>query len=682
MKIDENALRSDLNECLTTDESVDDVDGMVAHLHLAIMTVLDKHAPIKKMPFIKARVPWMSKAIREAAMSYRKVSRLAKRNPGPDSKSEERAAMITLTSQMQLAEKTYNESIIKQKNGAKTWCAMKATTGTSQGKTKTVVSASDLNDYFGVVVNPHGVSPDIDIPFSDSETRFELQAIHPNEVALIIAKLDVKKARGPDDISALLIKMMAPVLATPLTKIMNQSIASGKFPTSWKEANITALWKGKGSQASPSNYRPISVLNVFSKIFEKVIANRLYHFAVSTGAIPPHQFAFRKGASTETALTIAVDDWLKALEHNEETTVVAVDLSKAFDVVNHQKLIHRLKAIGCSNATVTWFASFLSGRRQRVVQHGTSTPWKCVSQGVPQGSTLSPLLFSIFIGEMPDILQNASGIAFADDFTLYASGPNAQTREQIITENMARLTSYCKQMGLILNHSKTQVMTISRNIGHVQNSRSIDIGGEAQTEMVRQLSILGMLVDETLSFRSHIDRAVSRARRITGLLRSKAGHLPPFMRRCFYEAVGRSHLEYCSNVLGCASKTSLRKLQKADDDAQRMIAGQPRWSLLRAASDKPPVVKHRPCVETVSLDQRRDEHLLRTISSTRGPDAHPRLCAYATLNLPGASEGRRRVALPTRPLNNFGAKRPFYRAAITYNKFMKQKNNKQDNIYI
>jgi hypothetical protein len=239
--------------------------------------------------------------------------------------------------------------------------------------------------------------------------------------------------------------------------------------------------------------------------------------------------------------------------------------------------------------------------------------------------------------------------------------------------NCLALAEYCHDIGLVMNGAKTQVMTISRNGGNADGERRVNVGGY-DICMQAELKVLGVTVDEKLEWTSHITNVTKKARKVIGILRNKTRHLPPVMRKMFYDETGRCHLEYCSAVVGSASKGQLCRLEQVENDAQRMIAGIPKWHFKKVndPKTKPATLgKRRKTArfkQTETLAERRDVHLFKTVLSASNPAAQPLFAQRVELYLPGAITHRRRVVLPCGPRNKFGAKRPFYRAALVYNR--------------
>ena len=218
--------------------------------------------------------------------------------------------------------------------------------------------------------------------------------------------------------------------STVLVKLFNLFIKSCSLPSSWKTSRVVPIPKASCNNSSPSNYRPISLLSITSKLLERIIYRRITTFLDSTYPLADNQWGFLPGRSTTYALLSAVHDWLDRMERGHTMGAVFFDLTKAFDSVPHRQLIYTLRTIGLDNYLVSWIANYLTNRTQSVVLNGESSDPLPVLSGVPQGSVLGPLLFLLYVNNVNDVdlSEGTKLILYADDILLYRKIDTDQDR--------------------------------------------------------------------------------------------------------------------------------------------------------------------------------------------------------------------------------------------------------------
>ncbi|CAB3992988.1 Hypothetical predicted protein, partial [Paramuricea clavata] len=236
------------------------------------------------------------------------------------------------------------------------------------------------------------------------------------EVQAVLETLDVTKATGPDNVPARLLKETAPVISTSLCTLFNKSLSQGALPEDWKIANIIPVYK-KGEKEYAENYRPISLLSIVSKVLERCvfynIREQLYQ------VIKTSQHGFTRGKSCVTNLLEVLNYIGSILDVGGQVDAVYLDMSKAFDKVNHKHLLHKLRMAGFGGSLLQWFQSYLTNRHQRVTAQGSTSTTLPVTSGVPQGSILGPVLFSLYVNDLPDTVTSSHVAMFADDTKLF-----------------------------------------------------------------------------------------------------------------------------------------------------------------------------------------------------------------------------------------------------------------------
>ena len=366
------------------------------------------------------------------------------------------------------------------------------------------------------------------------------------------------------------LKISSRFLLKPLTHICNLSISQGIFPEQLKIANVIPLYKSDDSM-SFNNYRPVSVLCVLSKIFEKIMYNRVAAFLEIFKILHDNQYGFRKKSSTHVALLTFIDKVIEAIENGEYAIGVFLDFSKAFDTVDHQILLNKLDHYGIRGCALSWFKSYLSRRLQYVTYNGSQSSQQMIKCGVPQGSILGPLLFLIYINDLCIVCKSTEPVLFADDTNLFSSGSNAISLQDGVNNNLAIIAEWLKVNKLSLKIKKTHFMCFSaKNKSHPGISLQID--GEAIAE-VNKSKFLGVVIDNKLSWKDHISFVCRKVARGIGVIIKARKVLHNESLKCLYYSFIYPYMIYCNQVWGSACKTNIEPLQVLQKRAVGIILG-------------------------------------------------------------------------------------------------------------
>ena len=278
--------------------------------------------------------------------------------------------------------------------------------------------------------------------------------VSTEEVTDLLHAIDPSKATGSDEIPGILLKKCSTVLAPSLCRIFNASLSSGHVPTAYKVSHICPIFKS-GNSTVAANYRPVSLLPIVSRLLEKVVQKQVVKYLTTKNLIPSSQFAYRTHHSTEDALVYAVDRWQRSKQERITTGIVLTDMSKAFGRVLQEKLIYHL-SLGIDGTALKWFSNCLSATVQQVKHDSQlSLPVPC-SRGVPQGSVLGPLLFTLYISNLNDILPpGVTHQEFADDVVLDCANKSPQVISKLLSTAVLHVSDWLKDLGVLLNSKKT-----------------------------------------------------------------------------------------------------------------------------------------------------------------------------------------------------------------------------------
>ncbi len=419
-------------------------------------------------------------------------------------------------------------------------------------------------------------NPESQIPLNNIPTGPLLESIHfvQNDIYEALCKLDTTKATGPDGIGNVLLKNCAPSISNVLTKIFNLSLALGEFPKLWKIANITPIHK-KGSVHDPKMYRPVSLLPCVSKVFEKLMFNRVYLHLRRNGLTSEFQSGFTPGDSTINQLIHINDHILKSLSNLEDVIGCFLDLTRAFDTVWHKGLLYKLEKYGIrdhtlGSKTLTWFSSYLANRGHRVAIDGKTSNLEYINAAVPQGSVLGPLLFLVYINDITDGIESEIFL-FADDTSIFRSGKDNQNLAQQINSDLNKIALWAKRWKITINPTKTVAMLFSKKA-----SPDTFFQIKLNNEVIRLSSHhkhLGLWLTDNMTWKKHIKEVSSKARQRLGCLRRHIFRMSRKSLEICYLTFIRPVLEYGNVLYDAATEEDLNVLDEIEKEAMRVITG-------------------------------------------------------------------------------------------------------------
>ena len=430
-----------------------------------------------------------------------------------------------------------------------------------------------MGKYFNSVHTP--ISSDA-LPNMDEAYEREINnmVILRQEVQTRLEKLKVNKACGPDDIHPYVLQKAASAVSVPLTQIFKLSLSTGECPSDWRTANVTPIHK-KGDRTDPSNYRPVSLTSQVCKVFESMVKEHITKHLTSNNILSDKQHGFREGRSCLTNLLEIIESWTDILDDDDGVDVAYLDFRKAFDLVSHRHLIYKMSKYGITRQTLNWVEAFLSNRKQKVVIRGTASELLEVTSGVPQGSVLGPILFLIFINDLP--LKVISPLSlFADDskvFTRIVAEKNiknkvkpAPTGNEVLQRDLENIKKWADKWKMEFNVDKCKVM----HLGRLNQCQEYSMGGK-NLQVTTEEKDLGVLIDNKLEFGNHIRVITNKANRMLGMIKIGFTCMDKEIFMNLYPVLVRPLLEYCVQVWSPHKQKHIDTIEKVQRRATKMV---------------------------------------------------------------------------------------------------------------
>ena len=436
--------------------------------------------------------------------------------------------------------------------------------------------ANRFNEFFSTIASNLKAEKNVRLVFdpggyeefllNSQPNSMHLKPVESSEVYDIIKNFK-NKSTLDSKISALKIASESFVFTEIIAKIVNTSFEQGVFPQALKMARVIPIHK-EGSKTDVTNYRPISLLGAFSKIYEKLMHGRLLNFFDKNNLLFEMQYGFRPGRSCEHALLNAQNTILSSLNKKEVALLLLIDFSKAFDMVDHEILLNKLYHYGVRGVVNNWFRSYLTNRRQYVSVGGSDSEGENLMYGVPQGSILGPILFIIYINDLPEISKFAKFILYADDANIIVTGFTIEEVYQKINDLTENLLKWVNTNGLSLNLKKTKYMIFTRKRTFTEQEVRIDNVVIERKVMER---FLGVVIDENLSWANHITTIKTKMARYLGIMYKIRKYIPSKTRMQIFHSFVQSHLNYCTLVWGFAAKSHLDSVFRKQKSGIRAV---------------------------------------------------------------------------------------------------------------
>ena len=555
------------------------------------LTLYDKHFPKRQfnVRYNSRDTSYLTAAIRESLREKRRLHRLAKKYP------------ITYHEQYIQYRNTCNETVRAARN-KHFQDKLQASSGNSRslwkeinhvmGRTKkgsdplitlpegsTLSHANYVNNYFSdsiQALKQQQITPDIDgfRRYLNPPTDFSLRLskVTAEEIFKYINE-NKSNASGFDDIDPRIVKLTADILKNPLAYIVNASIKSGIFPDELKIAKIIPLHK-KGDKTNVENKRPISILNVFAKVFEKALHVRLSEYLEKFNLLTMNQHGFRRNHSTESALLNFIKEFHDAINNKKKAIAVFIDFSKAFDCLDHRTLLCKMENLGIRGLALNLMESYLTSRKQYVYYNNEYSAPLTPKFGTPQGSLLGPLIFLIYVNDIVNASESLSFAMYADDVNTLKSDESIRNLVNELNSQLVFINDWIVLNGLSLNIVKICHMLINGDA--MDDEYEIKIG-ETVIPRVQTTKLLGLYVDEGLKWNTHTNYVADKIAKVCGIIYNIRNKLTPIAMRTIYMSLIYSHITYCIPIWGNTWAVHLRPVKLAQKRAVRTISNVARF---------------------------------------------------------------------------------------------------------
>ena len=518
----------------------DDLDDQVEAFNCLFLDVLDKHAPIKRIKIKSRPNPFITPEIRQLMKTRDKWHKSAIRTNDKMHWNAYRSFRQEVKREIRFAEKEHVCNEINNSNG-------------------------NTNSIWKVINRCLPRRQPLFVSTEDPKT----QAFRFNEY---YASVGVNASAMADEIAE---ELGFTVTIPTITNLINYSFSSCEFAQVWKRAEVTPCIKS-GDPDEPTNTRPISLLPIISKVVERSAHVQFTEYLDSNGKIAQFPSGNRKIHSTETGLLYFTDEILKNMDMKQVSVVVLLDMSKAFDSIRHDLMLSKLRKAGAGDSAIAWFESYLSRRTQTVKIQDTLSTSLPLSVGVPQGSILGPLLFTVYVNEILSVPRRCKSMGYVDDKKIFIAFPPRDLSSAIsdLNEDLNEISRWCCANSLLINSEKTkvQVIGVSQLIRNLPPIPPIKILGKV-INPVPVVKDLGVSIDCYLSYNENTKELVSncmfklsRINRIKHLLDRKTILL-------LMEVFVFSKLFYCSTIWSNTSKQNVKKLQLVQNFAARIVLG-------------------------------------------------------------------------------------------------------------
>lgn len=541
----------------------------------------------------KSTLPWINENIRKSMKERDHALKIALKSNMEHDKRRFTTLRNKVTKELRQAKASLFIDIINEANGNSKliWDNIKKLTGKDQknsGKTlelkvngcvtqNSLQVATAFNTYFVDSVKALTHSPPTDVlqsvPVDETQPVFSMNEVSELKVLRILSSLKGSKAKDVFGLDSSFLKKHRESLSGPITKMVNASIREAVFPQVWKSAIITPIFKS-GNATEVSNYRPISILPVVSKIAEKCVAEQLItHLNNTPFTLHPMQFGFRANHSTETANCFFLETVKAKMDKGGVIGAVFLDLRKAFDTISHEVLTTKLSMFNFSPGALKWMRSYLEGRTQCVRINSELSPHLAYDIGLPQGSILGPLLFSLYINDLPTVCTGSAIQMYADDTVVYVHAKNKTQAARKLNAAMVLIVKWLTDNCLHLNAKKTVCMFFEKRASVTPDP---DVyAARERLQVVTECKYLGIILDSTLTFKKQVKKVTQTVKHNLANFKYIRNCLNTEAAKLFFNAIIMSHLTYCITSWTQTYDTNLKPIHSVYKQALKVLDKKP-----------------------------------------------------------------------------------------------------------